>query len=226
MSTLCRREVALVSMPFGPLERPALGLSLLKAALTEVGVITDVHYLTFRFAEFVGYDDYQWLSLVVPHTAFAGEWTFTGALYGDCAETDERYINEVLRDTWGFDDNSIRRVRRIRSFVSTFLDHCLEAVPWTRYTIVGFTSTFEQNVASLALAHRIKARFPHLTIVFGGANWEGEMGEALHSKFAFVDYACSAEAEESFPALVMRVFARQPVENPPIPGLVYRTAQG
>ena len=40
------------------------------------------------------------------------------------------------------------------------------------YAIVGFTSTFEQNIASLSLARRIKMLHPNIAIVFGGANWE------------------------------------------------------
>ncbi|MEA2264147.1 MAG: hypothetical protein QOJ51_6972, partial [Acidobacteriaceae bacterium] len=40
-------KVLLVSMPFGALERQALGLSLLKARLTQTGTACDVRYLTF-----------------------------------------------------------------------------------------------------------------------------------------------------------------------------------
>ena len=33
-----------------------------------------------------------------------------------------------------------------------------DGIDWGAYRIVGFTSTFEQNVSSLALARRIKER--------------------------------------------------------------------
>src|SRR6266851_598084 len=87
----------------------------------------------------------------------------------------------------------------------TFLDHCMAAIPWGEYAIVGFTSTFEQNIASLSLAARIKATYPNIVIVFGGANWEAEMGIELHRQFPFVDFVCSGEADLSFPALVERI---------------------
>ena len=212
----------LLSMPFGALERPALGLSLLKAGLVERGFACDARYPTFTFAEYIGFETYQWMSFELPYTAFAGDWTFTTALYGERVAEDRRYVEEVLRETWHLEEHSIARLRRVRYLVPHFIAHCLEAIPWRDYAIVGFTSTFEQNIASLALARRIKAAHPSVTIVFGGANWEGEMGEALHERFPFVDYVCSGEADESFPMLVERVLARGSVAADPIPGVVYR----
>ena len=55
------KKVLLLSMPMGALERPSLGLSLLKARLDELGVECDVRYLTFAFAEFIGQGNYQWM---------------------------------------------------------------------------------------------------------------------------------------------------------------------
>ena len=211
-------------MPMGALERPSLGLSLLKARLEEIGVQCDVRYLTFTFAEFIGQGNYQWMCYELPYTAFAGDWSFTRALYGERPELEQEYIQKILREAWQLPDLDIHRILYIRSMVSHFLDHCMAAVSWRDYAIVGFTSTFEQNIASLALARRIKAVFPRISIVFGGANWEAGMGHELHRQFPFVDYVCSGEAEESFPALVRRIRARIPMNGSraPIPGIVYR----
>ena len=221
-------KTLLLSMPFGALERPSLGLSLLKARLAEEGLACDVRYLTFAFAEFIGHDDYQWLCYEVPYTAFAGDWCFTAALYGPRPEREREYVERMLRETWQLDDSAVRRVLRIRSMVPHYLEHCLDAVPWSDYAIVGFTSTFEQNIASVALARRLKARYPRLATVFGGANWEAGMGLELHRQFPFVDYVCSGEAEESFPKLVRRVLAGDPAGRPPadVPGIVYRSTDG
>ncbi|MCC6617269.1 MAG: RiPP maturation radical SAM C-methyltransferase [Anaerolineae bacterium] len=217
-------KVLLVSMPFGALERQSIGLSLLKGALMREGIACDVRYLTFAFAEFIGFEEYQWLSFEMPYTAFAGDWAFTEALYGKRPEVDQGYIQEVLVEKWQLSHESISRVLRVRSFVHHFIQYCLDAVPWDDYAIVGFTSTFEQNIASLALARQLKARYPQMTIVFGGANWEGEMGCELHRQFTFVDYVCSGEADESFPALVKQILAGEPVEDfgETIPGIIYR----
>ena len=218
------KKVLLLSMPMGALERPALGISLLKARLKEKGFACDVRYMTFAFAEFIGQEEYQWMCYELPYTAFAGDWSFTHALYGERPEAEQAYVQEVMRDAWKLSDSDIGRVLKIRSMVPYFLNHCMDAIPWKNYSIVGFTSTFEQNIASLALAKRIKQACPRISIVFGGANWEASMGEELHRQFPFVDYVCSGEADESFPALVKRVFARTPMNGDlaPIPGIVYR----
>jgi len=226
MSAAKRRgKVLLCSMPFGALERQALGLSLLKARLQAEGIRTDIRYLTFPFAELIGADDYYWITNDMPYTAFSGDWTFTEDLYGPRPEDDEAYIREILRSTWRLDETSISRLLRIRSLVKPFMEYCMAAVPWKEYAIVGFTSTFEQNIASLAMARRVKAAHPGVTIVFGGGNWEDEMGVELHRRFGFVDYACTGEADLSFPHLAKRIISGSPsaAVKPRIKGVVYRS---
>ena len=220
------RKILLISMPFGALERPALGLSLLKALLARDGVPCDVRYLNFAFADLVGVEQYQWISSALPYIAFPGDWSFTEALYGERPECDAAYIDDVLREKWRLDEASIARIRRVRMHVSAFLGHCLAAIRWQDYSMVGFTSTFEQNIASLALARRVKELNPDVSIVFGGANWEGEMGQELHRRFSFVDFVCSGEADESFPALVrgLREGAGRLDGGALPPGVVFRRA--
>lgn len=219
------RKILLCSMPFGALERQALGISLLKARLTEIGIPCDLRYLTFSFAELIGVEEYNWMVNDAPYTAFAGDWSFTRALYGDDKAADERYIREVLQDTWQCDDQTVTRILRVRSLVPHLLDYCLAAMPWWEYAIVGFTSTFEQNIASLALAKRLKEAWPHVKIVFGGGNWEDEMGVELHRRFPFIDYVCTGEADESFPILARLVLSAKASRKSlaAIPGLVYRS---
>jgi ribosomal peptide maturation radical SAM protein 1 len=218
------KKVLLLSMPYGALERPALGLSLLKAGLDQEEIPCSVRYLTYPFAELIGHEEYRWINYDLPHTAFAGEWTFTDALYGERPEAAKRYEDEILRGVWRLAEPDIERLQRVRKLVPHFVDHCLASIEWSEYGLVGFTSTFEQNLASLALARRIKAAHPEIAVVFGGANWEGEMGEELHHQFPFVDYVCSGEAERSFPALTRRVLAGESVHTPeePVRGIVHR----
>jgi ribosomal peptide maturation radical SAM protein 1 len=190
-------------MPFGALERPALSLGLLQAHCREHGVPCETRYFTFTFAQRIGLDNYLWLcSDDVPYTAFAGDWLFTEALYGRRPYADAAYADEVLRRTWRFSDSDYARLIRLREQVEPFLDECIRAVNWSDYTLVGFTSVFQQNIASLALASRVKKSYPAITIAFGGANWEERMGVALQEQFPFVDLAFSGEADDSFPAVL------------------------
>ena len=54
----------------------------------------------------------------------------------------------------------------------------------------------------LALARRIKEAYPHVRTVFGGANFDDEMGPEYVRTLPWVDYAVIGEGDEVFPALV------------------------
>jgi ribosomal peptide maturation radical SAM protein 1 len=213
-------KILLLVMPFGALDRQALGVSILKARLVERGFSCDIRYLNFSFSELIGYEEYVWMNYQAPYTAFAGDWSFTEALYGPRPDVDQQYIDDVLLGTWRFSSTDLERLRRIRSLVPHFINYCRAVVPWSEYAMVGFTSTFEQNLASLALARVIKQAHPGIRTIFGGANWEGEMGQELHRQFPFVDYVCSGEAEMSLVALAEHEMRRTSPSS--VPGIVYR----
>ena len=86
--------------------------------------------------------------------------------------------------------------------------------------MIGFTSTFQQNVPSLALARRWKAAAPGTTIAFGGANWEADAGVAQLECFDFVDIASLGEADHTV-ALLARAVA-EGSELATIPGIAHR----
>lgn len=218
-------KVLLVSMPLGALDRPALGLSQLKAELNRNGIDCEIRYFTFLFAEFLGSETYNWVQSDLPYTALAGDWCFTESLYGHRTMEDQRYLSEVFCGVWQRNRTDARRLLCVRNSVEPFLDRCMNETEWSKYSIVGFTSTFEQNIASLSLAMRVKSNYPDINIVFGGANWENEMGLELHRQFPFVDYACSGESEHSFPKLVSRILANKAPKGAAkkgIPGVVHR----
>jgi ribosomal peptide maturation radical SAM protein 1 len=200
-------------MPFGALERPSLALGLLTAHCRRADVACGTEYLNMLYAERVGVEEYLWLTSTVPYTAFAGDWLYAEALHGPRPEADAEYVDEVLVKTWRQTESDVSRLRRARAQVEPFLDDCLSAVAWEEQTLVGFTSIFQQNIASLALAARIKEEHPHLTIAFGGANWEEAMGVALLKQYPFVDLAFSGEADQSFPAVLAARAAGLPVDG-------------
>lgn len=199
-SPLGEERVLLLSMPVGPLLRPSLALGLLAAHCRRLEIHCDVRYLTLPFAERVSPAEYGWLTSRVPYEAFAGDWLFTEALYGSRPEADAAYIDEILRGIWHMRPEVVERIQRLRSAAEPFISDCFDTIDWDQYTFVGFTSMFQQNIASLALAARVKAAHPHLTIACGGANWEDPMGVALQRRFPFVDLVFSGEADVSFPA--------------------------
>jgi ribosomal peptide maturation radical SAM protein 1 len=109
--------------------------------------------------------------------------------------------------------------------IGPFLDACLDADNWGRFGVVGFSTTFQQTAASVALARRIKARFPHVVIAFGGANVEGPMGRELLRQAPAIDWVVSGEADHVFPAAVRRWLDHEPHDDG-LPGLTTREATG
>ncbi len=85
-----------------------------------------------------------------------------------------------------------------------FVTECAEAVLDYDRKVVGIGSVFHQQMASLALAKRIKARSPETLVVVGGGNCEGVTGAEIARQFPFVDAVVSGEAELVFPEIVQR----------------------
>ena len=234
-TTSAKNDVLLITMPFGPLIVPSIGLSLLKAALVNQGFSAQIRYFTFRFAERIGIQNYAYIADDTTPTDLIGEWIFSGALHGDqMGQADGKtdpYIDEVLRKKSSLRalnsdgaqliaQSTIEEILSARDQAETFLDECLSYVLAHQPKVVGFTSTFHQNVAALALAKRIKARSPEIFIVFGGANCEGVMGQEISRQFAFVDAVVSGEGEVVLPEIVRRVLAGQPLGH--LPGVFTR----
>ena len=197
-------KVLLVVPPFHVLERAALGVSVLKAAVEREGIACDVLYLSFRFADLIGADLYRTLTNARNYKRMLGEWIFAGELFGEAAPDPRRYVDEVLLDRY-FDKPFTDRLLELRALAPSFMDDVMAAVQWEQYAVVGATSTYQQNCAGLALLRRVKSAHPKIVTVLGGANCEGEMGAAIHELFPFVDYVCSGEGDRMFPALVQRI---------------------
>ena len=186
-------RVLLVNMPFSTV-RPALGVSLLKAHLAEIGVPARVEYLNMRFSKILGGATYFHISEVTPSELLTGDWVFAHCLSPATAASADQYLAMVrVRAPRAFSDSAMAGLSRARNLAAPFLDECLRQVDWSAYDLIGFTSTFGQNVASLALARRVKERHPHLPIVLGGANCEGPMGLELHRSFPFIDFVCAED---------------------------------
>jgi ribosomal peptide maturation radical SAM protein 1 len=188
-------------MPFGSIYRPSIGISLLQSSLHKSGFECDTHYLNLLFGSIVGKDIYNYLiEGDVPQKAFAGEWTFSQSLYGSNNFNEyKKYIEKSqLIHSETKRNEFYENLLTIRSHVEPFLELSLESCSWDLYDIIGFTTVFEQNVASLSLAKRIKEKYPNKFIIFGGSNCEGEMGVSLLESFPFIDAVCSGEGDISF----------------------------
>jgi ribosomal peptide maturation radical SAM protein 1 len=216
-----RHRVLLLSMPASSLHYPSIGLSLLKPALEAEGADVRIRYEFLRFADMIGAENQALLDEQGLYHALLGEWIFAAEAHGT-EPLDLDYVSDVLQARFGrFCSLALlHAAMRAREIAGAFLDACLAAVERDAPAIVGFTSSFQQNCASLALARRIKSSFPETVIVFGGANCRGTLGLALLETYAFIDAVCIDEGDRAFPAYVRRLASGSPPA--PIPGIAER----
>jgi ribosomal peptide maturation radical SAM protein 1 len=218
-------RVALVCMPFCMADRPSVQLGLLSAIAREAGFPTDTYHLNLELAALIP-DAYG--GLCSHRGRMTGEWLFSIAAFGDKVPPDDALYFDAFPEELGWAAKGGKDAAYLSALrhdvLPRFIDSCLESVDWGSYEVIGFTSTFQQNVASLALARRIKERHPEVSIVFGGANMEDEMGPEYARVFPFIDYIVVGEGDLVFPELLRRL-ARG--ESPAgMPGVVFRDADG
>lgn len=197
-------RTVLVTMPFMDIGRPSIQLGLLGAIGRAAGFPVQTLHANLDLAALIGAEDY--LLLAGAGKALLGEWVFSVEAFGAAAPDPQGRLLEDLGSALppGAGAPDVRcRLRQIRDeLVPAYLDALLAACPWEQTHVVGFTSSFQQNAASFALAGRLKRRWPHLVVVVGGANVDGVMGRELVRRFDQVDLVVAGEADSAFPRLL------------------------
>jgi ribosomal peptide maturation radical SAM protein 1 len=214
-------------MPWDLLRYPSIALGTLKSVLDREGLASEVLSLNLRWMDFLcgerldgrrrfELSDYGEVSRSV---LGIGNWIFAIPPYHEIrGDDDERYF-EYLRFA-EINDDTLAKARRMRELAPAFLERCVDEILGNEPRAVGFTSSFVQNVPSLILARMLKARDPSIPVIFGGANCDGPMGEALHRRFPWVDVVVRGEGERVLPALLRDLFAGGPLRRQP--GLCFR----
>jgi ribosomal peptide maturation radical SAM protein 1 len=159
-----------------------------------------------------------------------GEMVFAPALWGEEAMNWEEYADrltpllEVKQHTEGATSGGARReqalhwgkareqVRALREDSPRIIRQWAQEILRDKPRVIGFTSTFQQNVASLALAKELRRLVPReeLTLIMGGANCEADMGKAISDNFPFLDHVVSGEGEGVILDLVRGVLDSKP----------------
>ena len=192
-------------MPFGHAKYPSIQLGTLATVLKAHGIHAKCHYLNLQFAGQIGFQLYDTLC---EQQLLIGEWLFSRLLFRDNPE-HAKYLNafKPLCDRIGqMTGAGLSKLQEIEERTAPqFLTSASTSINWGQYQVIGFTSMFHQNVASVTLAKLIKDLYPDVKIVFGGANYDGEMGEEYFRAFPWIDYAVIGEGEVAFPALVKQI---------------------
>ena len=213
-------QVALVTMPFGYSKFPSIQLGTLSRVLMNHGIGSRSYHFNLLFAHRVGVPLYE---VLCEKRGMIGEWLFSSILFRDNPKHAQYpdVFKPVFESTAREAGCSTGYLEEIAHTIAPqFLTELLTSYNWGQFKVVGFTSTFDQNVASLTLAKLIKDLYPDVRIVFGGANFDGEMGLEHFRAFPWIDYVVVGEGEEVFPVLAKNVLRGQ--ENAPPAGVAFR----
>ncbi|MCX6677461.1 MAG: RiPP maturation radical SAM C-methyltransferase [Methanothrix sp.] len=217
--------IHLVNMPFASLTNPNLALGLIKAQLQEAGIESKVFNLNFDFARQIGFSGYETIALFRGVETQVGEWLFAKEAwrdsfgpseeeFADCCERELSYIPKVRdKKSW------LLKIRK--EVVPTFLIQCLHRLEKADdIDIVGFSCSFFQTIAALALGRLIKEKHPQAKLVYGGACFHAEMGEELIRKVPWIDAVSTGEADD----VVVPLFRALKDGHPPsgLQGILYR----
>jgi len=220
-------NVLLVTMPWSSLHRPALALGTLVAAAQKCRFSHRIEQLygNVRWAEWLlrettgALTPTEYAEIADGYFVGTGEWIFANSLYG-CSEWRVDKFCEYASNQ-GLDVDTLLAMHRLSP---RFIEELAAEIAARGCDVVGFSSTFLQNVPSLALAQALKLRTPKVTILFGGGNCDGIQGVALHRNFPFVDMVLRGEGELSFVSLLDHLEVGAPLAD--IPGLCWRTDGG
>ena len=218
--------VVLLSMPFMDPYRPSIQLGLLKAVTERRGFPVRTYHAYLDFAVQIGVDYYK---LLCQHRGtLIGDWLFSLEAFGDTApDPDARMLDEIadsLSYLGASPEDAREKLIRIRSNdVPIYLDGLVDNFPWDEVAVAGFSSTFQQSAASFALARRLKQCYPRIITVFGGANFDSEMGPELVRAVDCIDAAIIGEGDTAFPRLLDALAAGGSLDH--VPGLARRQGE-
>ena len=217
-------EFCLVQMPYTYLQTPSLALGILKSCLVQAGFSCKVFYGDLRFANRLGYSDY--LKIGANRVYYqTGEVSFCDSAWrADQQDWLQTYLNEVIgpagEDTEIYRELLGKADRLADDFIQEFAEEILEQNP----LVVGCSSNFQQNNASLALLRKVKELSPDVITIMGGSNCALEAGKALVQEVDWLDYTLSGDGEyalTAFAGLVKQWGINIPAEQLP-PGVVGR----
>lgn len=187
--------VALVSAPWALFHRPSIQVASLRSYLLEKGGYqADCNHLYLAIARRIGIDCYARIA----RSGWAGEALFAALQFPEKTDAATRLFYSELRDDGcGAGPDFAELVADIRS--------CCDAweagTDWQQVSLVGFSLCFNQLLASVYLAGRLKQAAAGLPIVFGGTSCAGDVGRSLVERFEQIDYLIDGEGEGPLLAL-------------------------
>jgi ribosomal peptide maturation radical SAM protein 1 len=204
------QDVLLVVPPFAHVAFPTLGPSLLVAGCRRLGLRARIVYANLLLAARIGHEPYSAVSLS-PREALLGERLFGHHAFPNrCpASRDPARARRTPPADLGLTGDPVpqlpeldqERVEECEAALGPFLDEVVALLLSMSPNIVGFSSSYQQTLCSVALARRLKQARPDLVTVLGGANAVEPMGTALADLSDALDHVFTGPADRAFPLM-------------------------
>lgn len=122
-----------------------------------------------------------------------------------------------------FEDERIKEEYTFKRFVFTreSTDECLASLE--EPAVIGFSNYIWNTRYNLALAKKVKEKYPDCVIVFGGHNVPPD--DSFLGQYGFIDFLIHAEGEDAFRALLLALSEKEP-DFGAINNLSFRSSDG
>ena len=205
-------DICLINMPYSSITTPSLALGVLETYIKEFNHKVTSIYGNLTFAKMIGLVEYDLIDNSF-NDYLIGEWTFSRAAFPEASLNDEGFF-KLFTD---LDEEKKQKLIEIRNQAELFIDEMVKNVLSHTPMIVGCTSTFQQNCASLALLKKIKAANPNVITMMGGANCEGIMGQTISEEFHWIDYVFSGECDDVIGEFIDKLIHKKNVDYHNLP---------
>lgn len=152
-------KIGLINMPFASVQLPSIALTQLKSVTQKVltdRIHVEIFYLNHDFAQFFGIENYWMIANSLKSTVSGlGDWFFRQAAFPDAVDNTEAYASRFLRQFENREEVTLL-LKEKRQMLDSFFDHLTSKYSLETCSLVGFTSMFSQNTASLPWRANLK----------------------------------------------------------------------
>lgn len=136
-----------------------------------------------------------------------------------CSASPAQCLTEASTVPCCLQPDELREILRKRELLGQYMDELIERYHLTEFQLVGFTSMFDQTVASIAMARRLKSHNPQITTIMGGASCEPGVGRVIAQRVHSLDFVFAGPALRSFPEFVGHLVRNEPEKCDQIRGV-------
>lgn len=216
--TIRESDLLFVVMPWAFPDNPAIGPSLLQRLLEEAGFRSQVLYPGLELITAMGATFYDAMSNDLAYFEVSDHF-FSCYVHGKDAVQSDLFFERLqaekddLTSILGPDPRkAFTQLRDV--IIPDLIEQLARVIAERDIPAVGFSCTFNQVLASLALAKRLKQLKPEVKTLFGGPSFDCEMGLAHHRKYqAIMDHVFLGEADEQIVGIAQRICAKQPLDG-------------